>query len=54
MDPVKQIKEDNIAIVGQLDDLRIAASYAGADTVLLSAALQYLKQWMRASPSVEL
>lgn len=54
MEKIKAIKEDNVGLVGQLADLRSAAADAGADTVLLSAALQYIKQWMQASPSVEL
>lgn len=54
MDKIKNLKEQNIDLVGRLRDLWRAAEDLEADTDSLVSALVQLEQWMQEFPAVDL
>lgn len=52
MDKIIEFKEENVSMVGALEDLLSQARELGANVESLSTAAYCLKKWMRENPSI--
>jgi len=52
MDKIVELKEENISMVGALNDLLSQARELGANVESLSTAAYRLEKWMREDPSI--